>query len=129
MPSKWNAHSAKEFFSSSLKSIFSDEICVQSRYSAGDIVRVIRNAITMNKYVETYVRNNPSIRTPSADTIFRRIHGIASQLGSHRRKGSGPMKSSMDQFGIDLITDLIDMKVKTGIAHGCLQRTRERCDR
>ncbi|EQD44923.1 hypothetical protein B1B_13300, partial [mine drainage metagenome] len=69
IPPKWNAHNAKEFFSSSLESIFSDEICVQSRYSADDIVRVIRNAITMNEYVETYVKNNPSIRTPSADTI------------------------------------------------------------
>ncbi|EQD25875.1 transposase (ISH3), partial [mine drainage metagenome] len=121
IPSKWNAHNAKEFFSSSLESIFSDEICVQSRYSADDIVRVIRNAITMNEYVETYVKNNPSIRTPSADTIFRRIHGIASEPGSHRRKGSVPMKSSMDQSGIDLITDLIDRIVKTGIALGAFK--------
>ncbi len=52
IPQITNAKSAKKFFSS--------RIGMQSRYSAGDIVNVLRNAITMNEYVETYVRNKPS---------------------------------------------------------------------
>ncbi len=79
IPQITNAKSAKKFFSSSLNGIFSSGISVQSMYSADDIVRVLRNAITQNEYIETYVRNNPSMRTPSADTVFRRIHGKGSE--------------------------------------------------
>ena len=113
-----NAHSAKEFFSSSLKDIFSPGISLQSRYSAGDIVNVLRNAITLNEYVETYVRNSRSMRTPSADTIFRRIHGIASEPGSHRRKGSLELKRGTDHSGIETISELIDRTVKDAMTLG-----------
>ena len=49
-----NAGTAKKFFTSSLRSIFSDR-SPQCRYSSGDIIGVIRNAISLNEYIETYV--------------------------------------------------------------------------
>ena len=113
-----NARSAKEFFSSSLKGIFSPHMGMQSRYGAGDIVNVLRNAVTLNEYVETYVRNNPSRRTPSADTIFRRIHGITSEPGSHRRKGSGDRGRKTEHSGMDAVMELIDLTVRIAIANG-----------
>ena len=70
-----NAKTAKKFFASSMRSIFHDD-SPQCRYSSGDIVRVIRNAISLNEYIETYVRNNSSVRTPSGDTVFRWIRDI-----------------------------------------------------
>lgn len=113
-----HARLAKEFFSSSLKGIFSPHMGMQSRYSAGDIVNVLRNAVALNEYVETYVRNNRSMRTPSADTVFRRIHGIASEPGSHRRKGSLELKRETDHSGIETISELIDRTVKDAMTRG-----------
>ncbi len=60
IPPIWNVNNAKEFFSSSLKGTFSPHVGKQSRHSPGDIVSVLRNSITLNEYVKTYVRNNPS---------------------------------------------------------------------
>lgn len=117
-----NARSAKEFFSSSLKGIFSPHMGMQSRYGAGDIVNVLRNAITLNEYVETYVRNNRSKRTPSADTVFRRIHGIASEPGSHRRKGSGELKRKTEHSGIERISGYIDRTVKDAMTLGAFMQ-------
>ena len=85
---------------------------IQSRYSAGDIIDVLRNSIALKEYVETYVRNNPSVHTPSADTVFRRVHAIALELGSHRRKGSGDLKRETDNSGIETISGLIDLTVR-----------------
>ena len=62
------------------------------------------------------MRNNPSMHTPSADTIFRRIHGIASESGSHRRKGSGELKRKTVNSGIDTISDLIGLTVRTVVS-------------
>ena len=76
IPQLMNAKRAKEFFSSCLKEIFVPEIKPQSRYAPGDIIRVIRNAISLNEYVETYVRNNPMKHNPSGDTIFRMVKVI-----------------------------------------------------
>ena len=120
IPPITNAKSAKKFFSSSLNGIFSPGVRVQSGYKAGDIVRVLRNAITQNKYVETYVRNNPSLHTPSADTVFRRIHKIGSEPGSHRRKckGSEERARKTVHSGIDIISDLIDLTVRSAISIG-----------
>ncbi len=117
-----NARSAKEFFSSSLKGIFSSHMGMQSRYSAGDIVSVLRNSITLNEYIETYVRNNPSLHTASADTIFRRIHGIASEPGSHRRKGSLELKWETDHSGIEAISGLIDRTVSMAMTMGAFSK-------
>ena len=50
----------KKFFTSSLKSVFPDGR-PQCRYSSGDIVRVIRNAVSLNEYIQTYVRNSTPI--------------------------------------------------------------------
>ena len=124
IPQITNAKSAKKFFSSSLNGIFSSGISVQSMYSADDIVRVLRNAITQNEYIETYVRNNPSMRTPSADTVFRRIHGIGSESGSHRRKGKGSEDRVRDteHSGINAISDLIDLTVMTAMSMGAFSR-------
>ena len=54
----------------------------------------------------------------SADTIFRRIHGIASESGSHRRKGSGELKRKTVHSGIDAISDLIGLTVRTIVSMG-----------
>ena len=121
-PRLLNVRSAKEFFSSSLKGIFSPHMGMQSRYSAGDIVNVLRNAVTLNEYVETYVRNNRSKHTPSADTVFRRIHGIASEPGSHRRKGSPGLKRETDHSGTGTISGLIDRTVKDAMTMGAFMQ-------
>jgi hypothetical protein len=113
-----NVKAAKKFFSSSLKEIFSPVMKPQSRYAPDDIIRVIRNAISVKEYVETYVRNNPLTRNPSGDTIFRRIKGIATESGSHRRKGSEGMKKMTRHSGIDAIVDLIEWTVKIAISNG-----------
>ena len=81
-------------------------------------MNVLRNAITLNEYVETYVRNNPSMHTPSADTTFRRIHGIASESGSHRRKGSGETKRESKHSGIDAISGILDGTVGMAMSMG-----------
>ena len=121
-PHPLNARSAKEFFSSSLKGIFSPHMGMQSRYGAVDIVNVLRNAITLNEYVETYARNNRSKRTPSADTIFRRIHGIASEPGSHRRNESWELKRKTDHSGTGTISGLIDRTVKDAMTLGAFKQ-------
>ena len=86
-----------------MKSIFHDDH-PQCRYSSGDIVRVIRNVISLNEYIETYVRNNSSVRTPSGDTVFRWIRDIGSESGSHRRNGSQPGQRTSIHNGTDIIT-------------------------
>ena len=88
-PQIMNAKTAKKFFAYSMRSIFHDD-SPQCRYSSGDIVRVIRNAISLNECIETYVRNNSSVRTPSGDTVLRWIKDIGSESGSHRRNGPHP---------------------------------------
>ena len=112
-----NARTAKKFFASSMKSLFPDGN-LQCRYSSGDIVRVIRNAISLNEYIETYVRNSTSVRTPSGDTVFRRIKAMGSESGSHQRKGSIPHPNTSSHRGIDASTDLIDLTVRIAIANG-----------
>ena len=96
----------KKFFSSSLKNISYSSIKPQSRYVSGDIIRVIRNAISSKEYIETYVRNSIRNNIPSADTVFRRIKDIAS--GSHRRSGSENYKRHTVHAGIEQISMLID---------------------
>ena len=85
-----NVNAVKKFFSSSLKDIF--PVKPQSSHSSGDIIHVIRNAISSREYIETYVRNSNHNHIPSADTVFRRIKDIASESGSHMRSGSENMK-------------------------------------
>ncbi len=108
----------KKFFSSSLKNIFSSSIKPQSRYGSGDIIRVIRNAISSKEYIETYVRNSIRNNIPSADTVFRRIKDIASESGSHRRSGSENYKRHTVHDGIEYISMLIDETVQLAIEHG-----------
>ena len=73
-----NVNAVKKFFSSSLKDIF--PVKPQSSHSSGDIIHVIRNAISSREYIETYVRNSNHNHIPSADTVFRSIKDIASGL-------------------------------------------------
>lgn len=113
-----DAGSAKKFFSSSLNGIFTDSMAVQSRYSAGDISGTVRNATVLREYIETYVRNSTHRRTPSADTVLRRMREIASEPGSHRRKGSKDEKRSTKHSGIGRITNINDMIVRTAISMG-----------
>ena len=115
-----NAKTAKKFFTSSLKSLFPGGR-PQCRYSSGDIVSVIRNAVSLNEYIETYVRNSTYVRTPSGDTVFRWIKAIGKESGSHRRKGSQPHQRTSSHQGTDAITDLIDLTVRITIANGSFQ--------
>ena len=108
----------KKFFSSSLNSIFSHRIEPQSIYSSGNIIHVIRNAISVKEYIETYVRNNNRKNIPSADTVFRRIKDVASESGSHRRSGSENLKRHTVNYGIEQISMLIDETVHLAIANG-----------
>ena len=101
-----NAKTAKKFFTSSLKSLFPDRRS-QCRYSSGDIVSVLRNAISLNEYIETCVRNSTYVRTPSGVTAFRWIKEIVSESGSHRRKGSQLHQRASSHQGTDAITDLL----------------------
>ncbi len=73
-----NVNAVKKFFCSSLKDIF--PVKPQSSHSSGDIIHVIRNAISSKEYIETYVRNTNCNHIPSADTVFRRIKDIASEV-------------------------------------------------
>ena len=113
-----NVKTVKKFFSSSLKSLFSQNIKPQSRYVSGDIIRVIRNAISVKEYIETYVRNNIRNNIPSADTIFRRIKDIGSESGSHKRNGSENQKWHTVHACIEQISMLIDRTVQLAIEHG-----------
>ena len=117
IPQIRNARTAKKFFSSSLKAIFPSDN-QQCRYSSGDIVRVLRNAISSGEYMETYLRNDLLKNDPSADTVFRRIRKIASEPGSHMRKGSKSHERMSSHRGIDAITGLIDLTVRIAIANG-----------
>ena len=118
IPKLNNVKTVKKFFSSSLKSLFSQNIKPQSRYVSGDIIRVIRNAISVKEYIETYVRNHVYNNIPSADTVFRRIKDIASESGSHRRSGSENLKRPTANYGIEQISMLIDETVQIAIEHG-----------
>ena len=103
--------------SSSLKNIFFPGIKPQSIYAPGDIIHVIRNAISSKEYIETYVRNNHYDHIPSADTVFRKIKGIASESGSHKRSGSENMKRHTVHAGIEQISMLIDETVRMAIGN------------
>ena len=105
-----------------MKEIFLREMKPRSKYAPGDIIRVIRNAIFMKEYVETYVRNSTLKHNPSGDTIFRMVKGIASESGSHRRSGSENRKRVTKHTGIDAISNLIDLSIKTAIANGAFQK-------
>ena len=113
-----NIKDVKKFFSSSLKGLFSQNIKPQYRYGSGDIIRVIRNAISSKEYIETYVRNSIRNNIPSADTVFRGIKDIASESGSHRRSGSENYKRHTVHAGIEQISVLIDRTVQIAIEHG-----------
>ena len=110
-----NVIADKKFFSSSLKSIF--PVTPQSSYSSGDIIHVIRNAISSREYIETYVMNSNHNHIPSADTVFRRIKDIASESGSHMRSGSENMKRHTVHDGIERISMIIDSTVQIAIAN------------
>ncbi|MEM3192662.1 MAG: hypothetical protein QW292_11390 [Candidatus Parvarchaeota archaeon] len=76
---------------------------------------MIRNSTMLKRYVETYVRNNPSILTQSADTIFRTVKDMASEPGAHRMKGAGKIRVPAGHSGIDSIYSIIDMTVKVAM--------------
>ena len=117
IPQIRNARTVKKFFSYSLKGIFPDDK-PQCRHSSGDIVRAIRGAISSGEYMETYLRNNHLKNDPSADTVFRRIKKIASESGSHMRKGSGDRGRKTEHSGMDAVMELIDLTVRIAIANG-----------
>ena len=81
---------------------------------------VLRNAISLNEYIETCVRNSTYVRTPSGVTAFRWIKEIVSESGSHRRKGSQLHQRASSHQGTDAITDLIDLTVRIAIANGVI---------
>lgn len=97
IPPELNANKVKKFYSSRMCDIFSNNIHVQSKYSSGDIVNTIRNAITYKMYIEIYVRNYNTIHRPSGDTVFKRIYEAAVNKG------------------IDILTMLIDITIKMAI--------------
>jgi len=113
-----NVRTAKKFFSASLSGIFSDGMAVQSRYGPGDISGTVRNAIVLKQYIETYVRNSTFMRTPSADTVFRRIEEIASEPGSHRRKGSADNNRKRNHSGTDRIEEINDRIIRMAMSMG-----------
>ena len=110
-----NVNAVKKFFSSSLKDIF--PVKPQSSHSSGDIIHVIRNAISSREYIETYVRNSNHNHIPSADTVFRRIKDIASESVSHKRTGSENLKRHTVHDGIEHISMIIDSTVQIAIAN------------
>ena len=112
-----NVNTVKKFFSSSLKNIFSSNVRQQSKYSSGDIIHTIRNAISSKEYIETYVRNSNCNHIPSADTVFRRIRNIASESGSHRCSGSESLKRHTVHDGLERISMIIDSTVQMAIAN------------
>ena len=86
-PPLCNVKDTKEFFSSAMKNMFAPVIKERSIYTEADVSGTLRNAIADHLYIETYVRNYGNTGTPSGDTMFRLLKGIASESGSHRRKG------------------------------------------
>lgn len=71
--------------------------------------------------METSVRNNPSMRTPLPDTVFLWIKEIASEPGSHIRKGSGNVKRTANHPGINAITELIYRTIRMAIPMGAFR--------
>ena len=109
----------KEFFSSAMKSMFTPVIKERSIYTEDDVSGTLRNAIADHLYIETYVRNYGNTGTPSGDTMFRLLKGIASESGSHRRKGSDMVKIRKTvRAGIETIGSLLDLIVKKAISMG-----------
>ncbi len=116
-----NARDVKKLFSSSLNSLFSPAMAANSLYNAGDLVNAIRNSITRKLYIETYVRNNPSKHTPSADTVFRWLRYVASEQESYNGDiydGSSKENNS----GIDAISGLIDLTVRIAVNSGAFKQ-------
>ena len=66
------------------------------------LLPVIRNSVSSKEYIETYVRNNIRNNIPSADTLLRRIKGIAS--GSHKCIGSKNYKRHTVNDGIEQVS-------------------------
>ena len=64
------------------------------------------------------MRNHPYNHIPSADTVFRRIKGVASESGSHKRNGSENLRRHTVHDGIEQISMLIDETVHLAIEHG-----------
>ncbi len=118
-PPLCNVKDTKEFFSSAMKIMFTPVMKRRSIYTEGDVSGTLRNAIADHLYVETYIRNYGNTRTPSGDTMFRLLKGIASESGSHRRKGSDMGKSGKTvRTGIEKIQSLLDLIVKKAISIG-----------
>ena len=114
-----NVKDTKEFFSSAMKIMFTPAIKRRSIYTEGDVSGTLRNAIADRLYVETYIRNYGNTRTPSGDTMFRLLKGIASESGSDRRKGSDMVKSRKTvRTGIETIESLLDLIVEKAISMG-----------
>ena len=113
----------KKFFSCSLKNIFSDRIKPKSIYSSGNIIHVIRYAMSVKEYIETHVRNSTCNSIPSADTVFRKIKNIASESRSHRRSGAENLKRHTVHDGIEYISMFIDVTVQLTIEHGAFLHT------
>ena len=112
-PPLCNVKDAKEFFSSAMKNMFTPVIKEHSIYTEGDVSGTLRNAIADHLYIETYVRNYGNKRTPSGDTMFRLLKGVASESGSHMRKGSDMNKKRKPvRTGIETIGSLLDLIVK-----------------
>ena len=106
-----NARDVKKLFSSSLNSLFLPAMVANSLYKTGDIVNAIRNSITSRLYIETYIRNNPSIHTPSADTVFRWLHTTASYNGKDGNNSC-----------IYATSDLIDRTVRIAMSMGAFKQ-------
>ena len=121
-PPLCNVKDTKEFFSSAMKNMFSPVIKERSIYTEGNVSGTLRNAIADHLCIETYVRNYGNTNTPSGDTMFRLLKGIASESGSHRRKGSDMVKSRKTvRTGMEKIQSLLDLIN----LHGCLLNTSE----
>lgn len=99
--------------------MFAPVIKEHSIYTEGDVSGTLRNTIADHLYIETYVRNYGDTGTPSGDTMFRLLKGIASESGSHRRKGSDRNKKRKTvRTGIQTIESLLDLIVKKAISMG-----------
>jgi hypothetical protein len=118
-PPLCNVKDTKEFFSSAMKNMFAPVIKERSIYTEGDVSGTLRNAIADHLYIETYVRNYGNTNTPSGDTMFRLLKEIASESGSHRRKGSDMNKKRKTvRTGIETIDSLLDLIIKKAISMG-----------
>ena len=86
-------------------------------------MRIIRNAIALKEYIETYVRNSTPVRTHSGDKVFRWIKDIGSESESHYRKEPQPHLRTSSHRGTDEITDLVDLTVRIVIANCSFSHT------